>query len=270
MANQYVGERYVPLIMGEWHSNIAYERLSLVTHDDGDGIRGYISRIPVPAGTPVTNTDYWALQFDNTTNVTTVGWADIADKPTSYPPSAHRQDWNTIDNPPATYPPSAHQHPVSQILTLQDKLDDLQTQINNIKPTSGIASMKGGLLDVGTDQIVADYQQIIYDNGYMTYHIKMSMQSIVVLNSDYGNIWRNNGLVNPIFNPMLAPYPDKFAFDPVVVAHFQNVQISSYAWVVTEKHGKDEEVLPKVYLVGGLNNNTRGVINMTISGTKGA
>ncbi len=37
-------------------------------------------------------------------------WADITDKPTSFPPAGHNQDWSTIENTPATYPPSTHTH----------------------------------------------------------------------------------------------------------------------------------------------------------------
>lgn len=54
--NIYVGARYVPRLMGEWNNETAYEAIDLVT---SNGV-GYVSRKPVPAGTPVTNTEYWA------------------------------------------------------------------------------------------------------------------------------------------------------------------------------------------------------------------
>jgi hypothetical protein len=38
----------------------------------------------------------------------THAWSGITDKPLLFPPSAHNQDWSTIDNKPATFPPSAH------------------------------------------------------------------------------------------------------------------------------------------------------------------
>lgn len=55
--NIYVGARYIPRIMGEYNNETAYEALDIVT----SGGVGYISRQPVPAGTAVTNTDYWAM-----------------------------------------------------------------------------------------------------------------------------------------------------------------------------------------------------------------
>lgn len=54
--NIYVGARYIPRIMGEYNNETAYEALDIVT----SGGVGYISRQPVPAGTAVTNKEYWA------------------------------------------------------------------------------------------------------------------------------------------------------------------------------------------------------------------
>ena len=55
--NIYVGARYIPRIMGEYNNKTAYEALDIVT----SGGVGYISRQPVPAGTAVTNKEYWAM-----------------------------------------------------------------------------------------------------------------------------------------------------------------------------------------------------------------
>lgn len=55
--NIYVGARYIPRIMGEYNNKTAYEALDIVT----SGGVGYISRQPVPAGTAVTNEEYWAM-----------------------------------------------------------------------------------------------------------------------------------------------------------------------------------------------------------------
>lgn len=55
--NIYVGARYIPRIMGEYSNETAYEALDIVTN----GGVGYISRQPVPAGTDVTNKEYWAM-----------------------------------------------------------------------------------------------------------------------------------------------------------------------------------------------------------------
>ena len=55
--NIYVGARYIPRIMGEYNNETAYEALDIVT----SGGVGYISRQPVPAGTAVTNKEYWTM-----------------------------------------------------------------------------------------------------------------------------------------------------------------------------------------------------------------
>lgn len=57
-VRQYIGARYVPKIMGEWDNTIEYEPLSVVS--DGVG-NSYISRKKVPAGTLVSNTEYWMV-----------------------------------------------------------------------------------------------------------------------------------------------------------------------------------------------------------------
>lgn len=53
---QYIGARYVPKFMGDYDATTAYEALSVV--DNGMGT-SYISKIPTPAGTPLTDTTYW-------------------------------------------------------------------------------------------------------------------------------------------------------------------------------------------------------------------
>lgn len=56
---QYVGARYVPDVTGSTYDPTqAYENLVVV--DNGMGT-SYISRKPVPAGIPLSNTEYWAL-----------------------------------------------------------------------------------------------------------------------------------------------------------------------------------------------------------------
>ena len=56
--NIYIGMRYVPKYMGTWDEEKDYEALSIVLGTDGNG---YTSIKPVPAGTPTSNTEYWAL-----------------------------------------------------------------------------------------------------------------------------------------------------------------------------------------------------------------
>lgn len=56
---QYIGARYVPRFADPivWDKNKAYESLEMVTYLGAT----YTSRVPVPPGVEITNTDYWAL-----------------------------------------------------------------------------------------------------------------------------------------------------------------------------------------------------------------
>ena len=55
---QYIGARYVPRFMGTYDATQNYEALDVV--DNGLGT-SYISKIPTPAGTPLTDTTHWAI-----------------------------------------------------------------------------------------------------------------------------------------------------------------------------------------------------------------
>lgn len=59
MDRTYIGARYVPIFANpvEWDLERSYEYLTIVTHN-GDS---YTSKRAVPAGTSITNTDYWVL-----------------------------------------------------------------------------------------------------------------------------------------------------------------------------------------------------------------
>lgn len=74
MANEvvrYIGARYVPIYVGNWDSTISYEPLSIVTDNVGNS---YTSRKTVPAGTMLSNEEYWAQ-----TGVFNAQLADIKD-----------------------------------------------------------------------------------------------------------------------------------------------------------------------------------------------
>ncbi|HFG8807609.1 TPA: hypothetical protein ACGIY5_000961 [Corynebacterium striatum] len=47
-------------------------------------------------------------------------WADIDDKPATFPPSEHTHTWEQVKSKPATFPPDAHTHTVSQITNLDN------------------------------------------------------------------------------------------------------------------------------------------------------
>lgn len=58
MVREYIGARYVPKFMGLYDNTQVYEALCVV--DNGLGT-SYISKVPTPAGTPLTDTDHWAI-----------------------------------------------------------------------------------------------------------------------------------------------------------------------------------------------------------------
>nr|DAE27708.1 MAG TPA: Minor structural protein adsorption, WTA interaction, caudovirales.2A [virus sp. ctpeS3] len=55
---RYVGNRCIPMPMGNWDKNKEYENLSVVLASDGDS---YTSKKNVPKGIELSNTEYWAI-----------------------------------------------------------------------------------------------------------------------------------------------------------------------------------------------------------------
>lgn len=53
--NIYIGNRYVPILEGEWDKNRSYESLSIVTYAG----TSYTSNKNVPVGVEISNTDFW-------------------------------------------------------------------------------------------------------------------------------------------------------------------------------------------------------------------
>lgn len=56
-VREYVGARYVPIVVGEWNKTRTYEPLMVVTNQGNS----YTSRQYVPAGIEITNESYWVL-----------------------------------------------------------------------------------------------------------------------------------------------------------------------------------------------------------------
>lgn len=55
---EYIGARYVPRFMETYNASQVYEALDVV--DNGLGT-SYIAKVPTPAGTPLTDTNFWAV-----------------------------------------------------------------------------------------------------------------------------------------------------------------------------------------------------------------
>lgn len=57
---KFIGARYAPEFAGAWSNTKQYAALSVVYADN----RSYVSRKTVPAGTPITNTEFWIQSSD--------------------------------------------------------------------------------------------------------------------------------------------------------------------------------------------------------------
>ena len=57
---KYIGARYTPKFMGAWDAQTVYAALSVVYANE----QSYVSRKTVPAGTELTNTEYWVKSAD--------------------------------------------------------------------------------------------------------------------------------------------------------------------------------------------------------------
>ena len=62
MTRQYIGNRYTPLFCGDWDitKNTTYENMSVVSYQGNS----YISKVAIPKGIDITNTQYWMKAFD--------------------------------------------------------------------------------------------------------------------------------------------------------------------------------------------------------------
>lgn len=63
---KYIGARYTPKFMGAWDAQTVYAALSVVYANE----QSYVSRKTVPAGTELTNTEYWVKSADWNAQVT--------------------------------------------------------------------------------------------------------------------------------------------------------------------------------------------------------
>lgn len=129
MTNVYVGERYVPIVVGPWQHETAYEKLTIVTYQGS----GYISKKDVPPNVPPTNTAYWALMYQGTGTGDVVTWDDILGKPESYPtsweqisniPTEFSTTWDKVSGKPRTYPAAWGE--------IHDKPESFPTSWNNV------------------------------------------------------------------------------------------------------------------------------------------
>lgn len=125
----YVGERYVPIVVGPWQPETAYEKLTIATYQGS----GYISKKDVPPNVPPTDPNYWALMYQGTGTGDVVTWDDILGKPESYPtsweqisniPTEFSTTWEKVSGKPTTYPAAWGE--------IQGKPESFPTSWNNV------------------------------------------------------------------------------------------------------------------------------------------
>lgn len=154
-VRQYIGARYIPIFSDpiEWSAESAYEPLTVVTYQGGS----YVSRQYVPAGIPLSNTDYWilwadynaqleayrqeVLRFDGriTTAQTTASNAVAATETNAAAITAETTARTAADNAiKALLPDSAF----SESNTVKDSIDDLTAQLNAITAAIATSSVK--------------------------------------------------------------------------------------------------------------------------------
>lgn len=226
--NTYIGERYSPVMGGEWEATTTYSRLTLVHYND----KGYISKLDVPTGTLPTDTNYWMLLYNNTTGTMATSWNDITDKPTSFPPSLHTQSWSTILGTPTEWPPSAHTHPISQVNGLDVTIDDIQQDIRDLQAGGGGIHIVDMYADSFTSSGIPTNNYIFkkYSNNYMEYDCYFIINN-VALNGSVSQGWSSSlSLWNPI------NLPTAFNGNPVI----------QFSWEKNRTLG-NENVVPFIF-----------------------
>lgn len=115
--NVYVGNRYVPLIKGEWDKKETYEGLSIVTYQGGS----YTSKKGVPPGIDILNSEYWTLTGNYNAQIET-----------------YRKDVRDLGD------------------KVENELSTLDNKFDNIKVKTGVSySDFGAVLDGVTDDTIA-------------------------------------------------------------------------------------------------------------------
>ena len=133
-VRQYIGARYVPRFTGLYDNTQSYEALDVV---DNGSDTSYIAKKPTPAGTPLTNTDYWFL-YGSTNGAIVNLQNQIDDMKDGTVPGSLQEQINTN---------------TSDITALTNATNDLEDRLDNF----GYANVKdyGAIGDGVTDDTQA-------------------------------------------------------------------------------------------------------------------
>ena len=142
MVREYVGSRYVPKFMGTYDATQSYEVLCVV--DNGLGT-SYISKIPTPAGTPLTDTDHWAIYGATSGAIINLQ--------------------NQIDNIENVEIPGIN----SDIQDIQDYLDNLKTPVEKNILLIGNSYIGKGVCNILLEQFDHSYSKVSDGAGFVAY-----------------------------------------------------------------------------------------------------
>lgn len=188
MVREYIGARYVPKFMGVYDPTQDYEALCVVDNNMGTT---YISKIPTPPGTPLTDTTHWALygassgaiinlqnEIDDINNVTIPAITSDIDKLQSY---SDAELYAFFKNKKIlivgdSISDESVQAP-NWVARLRTKCADLGTQIDNVSvagmgwtsPTPG----SGGLIDQ-FGAVTDTYDYVILFAGVNDYNAQVT------------------------------------------------------------------------------------------------
>lgn len=166
---------------GEWSSSVAYNYLEMVTYQGSS----YTAKKAVPAGTALTNTEYWQPVASKGDPGTT-SWNGIEDKPETFPPSSHTHDdrYYTDEETDALLAIKADAEDTATREMLTDSIEPAMVATQNYtagaliiangklyRATAAIAN--GAAITVGSNAESIDLETLIAEKAEQTFVAKL-------------------------------------------------------------------------------------------------
>ena len=164
---KYVGNRCIPMPMGNWDKNKEYENLSVVLASNGDS---YTSKKNVPKGIELSNTEYWAIssRFDAQLDVQKQRIDNIVALPDGSTTGDAELTDIRVGADGKTYP-NAGDAVRGQVSSLKEDLSDSNLLINHefTKRDKGVSSSGSFIKGISSSGIIRLKKgQIIKLNAY--------------------------------------------------------------------------------------------------------
>lgn len=254
-VREYVGARYVPIIVGEWDKTQTYEPLMVVTYQGAS----YTSRQYVPAGIEITNEKFWALTGNYNAQVEqyrkeVADYKTLADTTEEHLATIYPLDTTPTDGSTKGVTSDGINDAIG---TVDSKIDSVNNKVDTIYPldtaptdgsikgiTSGgvysslyncekiystVEELKKAKAHAG--EIVATMSYYANDNGGAIYNISDTQNGLLNLTS----IKLDNGL---FANMHVSPYMHAESIGcKSNVATFDNSTILNEFWQQYKNHG---------------------------------